>query len=103
MIKQSVEPIDLPTADATVPAATQILGEEFARTFSHHRAKVNSIEMHYVTGGQGVPVLFMHGYPQTWYAWRKIIPAIANNYTVVCPDLRGYGDTSKPEAGYDSR
>jgi pimeloyl-ACP methyl ester carboxylesterase len=103
MIHQPIESIGPPANDATTPAATQILGEEFAVAFSHHTAKVNGIEMHYVRGGQGVPVVFLHGYPQTWYAWRKIMPAIAKHYTVICPDLRGYGDTSKPKTGYDSQ
>ena len=61
MITQSVESISQPTNDATLPAATQILGEEFAGTFSHHTAKVNGIDMHYVSGGHGVPIVFIHG------------------------------------------
>jgi pimeloyl-ACP methyl ester carboxylesterase len=70
-------------------------------TFSHHIASVNGIQMHYVIGGQGDPVVLLHGWPQTWYEWRHIMPALARNYTVIVPDLRGLGDSSKPLTGYD--
>jgi pimeloyl-ACP methyl ester carboxylesterase len=70
-------------------------------TFSHHTASVNGIQMHYVIGGQGDPVVLLHGWPQTWYEWHKVMPALAKNYTVIAPDLRGLGDSSKPATGYD--
>jgi hypothetical protein len=70
-------------------------------TFSHHMASVNGIQMHYVIGGQGDPVVLLHGWPETWYAWRHVMPALAQNYTVIAPDLRGLGDSSKPPTGYD--
>jgi pimeloyl-ACP methyl ester carboxylesterase len=71
-------------------------------TFSHHRVSVNGIQMHYVMGGQGDPVVLLHGWPETWYEWRHVMPALAkNNYTVIAPDLRGLGDSSKPVTGYD--
>jgi hypothetical protein len=56
-------------------------------TFSHHTASVNGIQMHYVIGGQGDPVVLLHGWPQTWYEWRHIMPTLAKNYTVIAPDL----------------
>ena len=70
-------------------------------TFSHHMATVNGIQMHYVMGGEGDPVVLLHGYPQSWYEWRDIMPALAKNYTVIAPDVRGFGDSSKPLTGYD--
>jgi pimeloyl-ACP methyl ester carboxylesterase len=70
-------------------------------TFSHHTTSVNGIQMHYVIGGKGSPVVLLHGWPQTWYEWRHIMPALAKNYTVIVPDLRGLGDSSKPATGYD--
>src|ERR687890_196961 len=70
-------------------------------TFSHHMASVNGIQIHYVIGGQGDPIVLLHGFPQTWYEWRHIMPALAKNYTVIAPDLRGFGDSSKPVTGYD--
>jgi pimeloyl-ACP methyl ester carboxylesterase len=47
--------------------------------------------------------VLLHGWPQTWYMWRKVIPALAERYTVIAPDLRGFGQSSKPISGYDKR
>ena len=52
-------------------------------TFSHHTASVNGIQMHYVVGGEGEPVVLLHGWPQTWYEWHKVMPALARNYTAL--------------------
>jgi pimeloyl-ACP methyl ester carboxylesterase len=73
------------------------------QALEHHAAKVNNVVLHYVIAGQGDPVVLLHGWPQTWYEWRKIIPALAERYTVIAPDLRGLGDSSKPATGYDKR
>src|SRR3954464_15614832 len=72
-------------------------------TFSHQMASVNGIQMHYVIGGHGDPLVLLHGWPETWYAWHKVMPALAKNYTVIAPDLRGLGDSSKPASGYDGK
>jgi len=72
-------------------------------TFSHHMASVNDIQLHYVIGGHGNPIVLIHGWPQTWYEWRHVMPALAKNYTVIVPDLRGLGDSSKPHTGYDGK
>lgn len=50
-------------------------------------------------GGEGPPLLLLHGHPQTHVTWRKVAPALARHFTVIAPDLRGYGDSSKPEGG----
>src|SRR5512132_4303293 len=72
-------------------------------TFSHHTASVNGIQLHYVIGGHGDPVVLLHGWPETWYGWHRVMPALAKNYTVIAPDLRGLGDSSKPPSGYDGK
>ncbi|HET7392023.1 MAG TPA: alpha/beta hydrolase [Nitrososphaeraceae archaeon] len=72
-------------------------------TFSHHTASVNGIQLHYVIGGHGDPVVLLHGWPETWYEWHKEMPALAKSYTVITPDLRGLGDSSKPLTGYDGK
>jgi haloacetate dehalogenase len=69
----------------------------------HHTAYVNGLKMHYVEAGSGSPVILLHGFPETWFAWRHQIPALAAKYRVIAPDLRGYGETSKPAGGYDKR
>ena len=55
--------------------------------------------IHCVIGGAGPPLLMLHGYPQTHAMWHKIAPALAERHTVVCADVRGYGDSSKPDSG----
>jgi pimeloyl-ACP methyl ester carboxylesterase len=70
--------------------------------FTHKYADVNGVRLHYVIGGTGDPVVLLHGWPQTWYEWRQIMPDLARQYTVIAPDLRGLGESSVPEQGYDS-
>jgi len=72
-------------------------------TFSHHTASVNGIQLHYVIGGRGDPVVLLHGWPETWYEWRHVMPALAKNHIVIAPDLRGLGDSSKPPTDYDGK
>lgn len=76
---------------------------DFETTFTHHTAAVNNVRLHYVMGGWGEPVVLLHGWPTTWYEWRRIMPALAESYTVVAPDTRGLGDSSRPVTGYDKR
>src|SRR5215469_7265867 len=52
-------------------------------TFSHRTASVNGIQLHYVIGGHGDPVVLLHGWPETWYEWRHVMPALSKNYTVI--------------------
>lgn len=68
----------------------------FFEGFSRYRIPVNGIEINLVLGGSGPPLLLLHGYPQTHVMWHKVAPALARDFTVVVPDLRGYGDSSKP-------
>jgi pimeloyl-ACP methyl ester carboxylesterase len=72
-------------------------------TFSHHMISVNGIQLRYVIGGRGDPVVLLHGWPETWYEWRHVMPALAKNHTVIVPDLRGLGDSPKPVTGYDGK
>jgi pimeloyl-ACP methyl ester carboxylesterase len=74
--------------------------------YTHYKTNVNGIQLHYIMGGKGEgdPIVLLHGFPQTWYEWRHIIPQlIANNYTVIAPDLRGLGDSERPQTGYDKK
>ena len=65
--------------------------------FRKKRIKASRATISLVTGGSGPAVLLLHGYPQTHVMWHKVAPALARDYTVVCADLRGYGDSSKPQ------
>ena len=64
--------------------------------FESNQIDANGCRIHVRHGGSGPPVLLLHGYPQTHVEWHKVAPALAEQYTVVCPDLRGYGDSDKP-------
>src|SRR3984957_7193163 len=68
-----------------------------------HTIQANGIRQHYLDAGHGPPIVLLHGFPETNYAWRHQIPALAPRYRVIAPDLRGYGNTDKPASGYDKR
>jgi pimeloyl-ACP methyl ester carboxylesterase len=70
---------------------------------THHVAVVNGFRMHYVMAGAGYPLVLLHGWPQSCYEWRKIIPSLAERFTVIAPDLRGLGNSDRPLTGYDKR
>jgi haloacetate dehalogenase len=74
---------------------------EFFPGFERRRVRTSGAEINLVTGGSGPPLLLLHGYPQTHVMWRKVAPRLAGDFTLVIPDLRGYGDSSKPPAGPD--
>jgi haloacetate dehalogenase len=64
--------------------------------FTHHRILTSETTIHLVQGGSGLPILLLHGYPQTHVCWHRVAPRLAERFTVICPDLRGYGDSGKP-------
>jgi haloacetate dehalogenase len=72
---------------------------DFFPGFERRRIATSGAEINLVTGGNGPPLLLLHGYPQTHLLWRKIAPRLAAEFTLVIPDLRGYGDSSKPPGG----
>ena len=72
-------------------------------TLKSYSINANGIRQHVVEAGDGPPVILLHGFPETGYAWRFQIPVLAERYRVIVPDLRGYGETEKPATGYDKR
>jgi pimeloyl-ACP methyl ester carboxylesterase len=66
-------------------------------------ADLGDVRLHYATAGEGPAVVLLHGWPQTWFMWRGVIPGLATRYRVIAPDLRGLGDSSRPERGYDKK
>ncbi len=66
-------------------------------------AVADGVSLHTAIGGSGPAVVLLHGFPQTHLMWRHVAPALAAHHTVICPDLRGYGASGKPTAGYDKR
>src|SRR5215469_2789721 len=74
----------------------------FNRSFRHEAATAGSVRIHYVIGGKGPLVTLLHGFPQHWREWRLVMPALAEaGYTVIAPDLRGFGYSDKPLEGFD--
>lgn len=80
---------ELPVADDLFPGFRLL---DVATTVARIRVR---------TGGEGPPLLLLHGYPQTHIMWRRIAPALARHFTLICPDLRGYGDSEKPPSAAD--
>jgi pimeloyl-ACP methyl ester carboxylesterase len=70
---------------------------------THHTAAVNGTELHYVSAGHaGSPILLVHGFPESWWAFHKLIPLLAETHRVFAVDLRGFGDSSNAEGDYSS-
>lgn len=71
--------------------------------FRNGYADVNDVRLHYVTGGSGAPLVLLPGYPETWWEYHKIMPALAARYQVIVVDLRGMGGSGKPLTGFDKK
>jgi haloacetate dehalogenase len=69
--------------------------------FATETIEANGVSINVCRGGAGPPVLLLHGYPQTHVMWHRVASGLAEHFTVVCPDLRGYGDSAKPPGGGD--
>jgi pimeloyl-ACP methyl ester carboxylesterase len=78
------------------------LPEGFADTFTSRYVDTGELRLHAVIGGHGPPLLLVHGWPQTWYQFRLVMPALARDFEVIAVDQRGIGLSDKPEAGYDT-
>jgi pimeloyl-ACP methyl ester carboxylesterase len=65
--------------------------------FDHRFAEANGITIHYVRAGQGLPLVLLHGWPEFWRTWHRVIPTLAREFDVIAPDLRGFGRTDKPD------
>jgi pimeloyl-ACP methyl ester carboxylesterase len=78
------------------------LPEGFTDTFTSRYVDTGQLRLHAVTGGEGPPLLLVHGWPQTWYQFRLVMPTLARDFQVVAVDQRGIGLSDKPEDGYDT-
>jgi len=88
--------------DRVIPAMPAIEPVTFWQHAQHGYAQIGEFKLHYVEGGAGKPVLLVPGWPQSWYAWRHVMPALAaTGRRVIAVDPRGLGDSDKPDHGYD--
>jgi pimeloyl-ACP methyl ester carboxylesterase len=99
----SSSPTQLPTPEGpgSVSGAPN-LPAGFTDTFTSRYIDTHGLRQHAVIGGQGPPLLLVHGWPENWYTWRLLMPALARDFEVVAVDQRGVGLTDKPEDGYDT-
>ena len=82
----------------------EVAHSDFVEGFKLYDANLTTgIRMRFAMGGKGPALLLVHGHPHTHIIWRKVAPQLAKNHTVILPDLRGYGDTDKPESTPDHR
>jgi pimeloyl-ACP methyl ester carboxylesterase len=89
-----------PEGPGSVSAAPN-LPAGFTDIFTSRYIDAGGLRQHAVIGGNGPPLLLVHGWPETWYAWRLVMPALARDFEVIAPDQRGIGLTDKPQNGYD--
>ncbi|PRY68835.1 pimeloyl-ACP methyl ester carboxylesterase [Glaciihabitans tibetensis] len=81
------------TVDAAIPHLDGV---------EHRYIDLPGLRMHVAEAGSGEPLLLLHGFPEHWWEWRDVMPALASDFRVICPDLRGAGWTDAPPTGYDS-
>ena len=93
----STDPNDLYYRDRIL-AVSPFDPVEFAKTFEHRRAWIDNVNLHYVIGGNGPVIIFGHGWPASWYEWRKVMPQLSDRFTCVAFDLPGLGDSTPPTA-----
>jgi len=89
-----------PEGPGSVSAAPN-LPDGFAETFTSRLVDIGELRLHAVIGGEGPPLLLIHGWPETWYAWRMVMPTLAEDFEVIAVDQRGIGLSDKPQGGYD--
>jgi pimeloyl-ACP methyl ester carboxylesterase len=95
--------ISLPTPQGPGSVSgAPILPAGFTDTFTSRSIDTGTLRLHAVIGGDGPPLLLVHGWPQTWYQWRLVMPALARDFQVIAADQRGIGLSDKPEDGYDT-
>src|SRR5215467_1502297 len=78
------------------------LPDGFTDTFSSRFVDIGELRLHAVIGGDGPPLLLIHGWPQAWYAWRMLMPTLAGDFELIAVDQRGMGLSDKPKDGYDT-
>ena len=98
-----VAPIKAPATNERPAQRAGSLSTQANGDFKSEFAQVNGVRIHYWRGGSGSPGVLLHGFGETGHMWQPVMPLLAQHHTVIVPDLRGAGDSSKPEGGYDKK
>jgi pimeloyl-ACP methyl ester carboxylesterase len=93
----------LPTLAQEAAPAAAAQTERLPAGFTEKSAVVNGVRINYKIGGQGPVVVLLHGYAETSHMWLPLIPLLVKSHTVIAPDLRGAGDSERPQGGYDKK
>jgi pimeloyl-ACP methyl ester carboxylesterase len=100
-MSSSSAPLSTPEGPGSVSGAPN-LPAGFTDTFTSRYIDAGDVRLHAVIGGEGPPLLLVHGWPETWYAWRLVMPALARDFEVIAVDQRGIGLSDRPAGGYDT-
>jgi pimeloyl-ACP methyl ester carboxylesterase len=100
-MSSSSAPLSTPEGPGSVSGAPN-LPAGFTDTFTSRYVDTAELRLHAVIGGEGPPLLLVHGWPQNWYAWRLLMPELARDFEVIAVDQRGMGLSDKPQDGYDT-
>ena len=84
-------------------SSSKVYGETTDKTIASRTAEIDGVKVHYMTEGHGTPLILLHGYAETSLMWKPIIPALAERFTVIAPDLPGIGDSDIPADGLDMK
>ncbi len=101
LMNSTIAPLSIPEGPISVSGAPN-LPAGFTDTFTSRYVEVDGLRLHAVVGGNGPPLLLVHGWPETWYAWRLLMPVLARDFEVIAVDQRGMGLSDKPSRGYDT-
>jgi pimeloyl-ACP methyl ester carboxylesterase len=103
--RDSVSPLDGGRAEVPIETPHGYVHDRRVVTGARAHAEslsTDGVSLHSVIGGQGPALVLLHGWPQTWWAWHRVLPALAEHFTVIAVDLPGLGDSTKPRSGYDT-
>lgn len=82
---------------------SQIAPASVPARFKNENLKANGVNIHYVVGGEGEPLVLLHGFAENWYVWNRLLPELSKHFTIIAPDMRGIGESDKPATGYDKK
>jgi pimeloyl-ACP methyl ester carboxylesterase len=98
---RSSAPLAAPEGPGSVSGGPN-LPAGFSDTFTSRYVDTGDVRLHAVIGGEGPPLLLVHGWPESWYAWRMVMPVLAQDFAMIAVDQRGMGLSDKPAGGYDT-